>query len=165
MRGLAAPKTLAGSSLAARCFLFCNLLLVSTASANSAEVRVQFKDLPPAVQKTAQEQSKGAVVRGYSKQVEKGKTYYEVETRLGGKNRDILLDGSGSVVQVEEQVDFASVPPAAMAALKKQASAGKLVSIECVMRGGNVFYEGVVLRGRHRREISVTKDGHPGAPE
>ncbi len=88
-----------------------------------------------------------------------------METRLAGKNRDILLDQSGSVVEVEEQVDFVSVPPVAMAGLKKQAGAGKLLSVESVMRGGTVFYEGVFLRGRRKKEISVTKDGLPGKPE
>lgn len=37
-----------------------------------------MKDLPAAVRKTAQEQSKGATLRGLSKGVENGQTFCEV---------------------------------------------------------------------------------------
>ncbi len=41
-----------------------------------------MKDLPPAVQKTVQDQAKGAEIKAISKETEDGKTHYEVETRL-----------------------------------------------------------------------------------
>src|SRR5260370_37165599 len=81
-----------------------------TVQAETPETPVQLKSLPEAVQKTAQEQSKGATVKGYSKEVENGKTYYEMETVIDGHGKDILMDPSGTVVEVEEEVSLASVP-------------------------------------------------------
>jgi hypothetical protein len=51
------------------------------------EAKLDFSNLPPAVQKTAKQQSEGARVRGYSKEVEHGKTYYEVGLSADKKQR------------------------------------------------------------------------------
>jgi hypothetical protein len=64
------------------------LSLGSALSANmfvrASEKPVKMKDLPSAVQTTVQEQSKGATVRGLSKETDNGKTYYEVELKVTG---------------------------------------------------------------------------------
>ncbi len=148
-----------------RSLLTCGLLLAGIVLADDNEIKIQFKDLPEAVQRSAREQSKGATVRGYSKETENGKTRYEVETRVAGKNRDVLLDESGAVVEVEQQIELASVPSPAMTGLKKQASGGDILSVESVTRGSNVSYEAVVSKGGRKREIAVTADGHPAKPE
>ncbi len=98
----------------------CVTLLASAALvlASGAETKLQFNQLPPAVQKAATEQAKGAAVRGYSKETENGKTYYEVELTVAGKSKDLLLDGSGAVVEVEQQVDEEDVPAAGMQAIR-----------------------------------------------
>src|SRR5690242_10787811 len=82
----------------------------------ASETQEKLKDLPEPVRKTAQEQSKSATVHGYAKEIENGKTFYEVETKVNGKSRDILIDPTGAVVEVEEEVALDSIPPAARAA-------------------------------------------------
>jgi uncharacterized membrane protein YkoI len=74
--------------------------------AREQEKRVRMRDLPAAVQQTVREQSRGATVRGLSRETEDGKTNYEVELRTGGHNKDVLIDPSGAVVEVEEQVNY-----------------------------------------------------------
>ena len=61
-----------------------------------------MKDLPPAVQQSVQAQTAGAQIKGFSKETEKGKTVYEVETLVNGKTRDITLDATGAVVELDE---------------------------------------------------------------
>ena len=73
--------------------LLSSVLLASGLFAAGQEKKVRFEDLPPSVQKSAQEQSQGATVRGYSQEKENGKIYYEVEPRAAGKNKDVLLVG------------------------------------------------------------------------
>src|SRR3981081_1577424 len=98
--------------------LIASLLLAGVACAEDNEAKVQFKDLPPAVQKTAKEhEQSGTAVRGCTKEIENGKTFYEVETRVNGKNRDILMDESGAVVEVEQQVEIGNVPAVAVQGL------------------------------------------------
>ena len=49
---------------------------------------LQVKDLPPAVQKTVQDNLKGAEIRSIGKEKEDGVEQFEVETLLNGKSRD-----------------------------------------------------------------------------
>jgi hypothetical protein len=75
-----------------------------------SERAVKMKDMPAAVQQTVREQSRGAKIRGLSVETENGVTNYEVELRVNGHARDVLIDPSGAVVSVEEQVALASLP-------------------------------------------------------
>jgi uncharacterized membrane protein YkoI len=126
------------------------------------EQRVQLKDLPAAVQKTAREQSKGAKILGYSKEIEEDKTYYEVEMMVKGRGKDVLIDESGIVVEVEEQVTLASLPPAVKSEIVKQAGKGKILKVESVTKSDKlVFYEAHVKTAGKISEIKVDPDGKP----
>lgn len=129
------------------------------AAAFAAETAVKLKDLPPAVQKTVAEQTKGARIKGVSKEVEKGKTMYEVETMVNGKSRDLTIEASGSLVSVEEPVAIDSIPPAAKAALEKLAVGGKIKGVESVTKGQTITYEAVIVKGLKQSEVTVAADG------
>jgi hypothetical protein len=134
--------------------------MVTLAYGAAEETKVNFKDLPSAVQKTAKEQERnGATVRGYNKEVEKGKTFYEVETRVKGKSRDILMDESGSIVEVEQQVDISSVPGEAMEGLKREAGGAIIRTVEFVTRGDKISYEAEIQKNGNKKEIAVNADG------
>jgi hypothetical protein len=128
-------------------------------AAFAAETAVRMKDLPPAVQKTVTEQTKGARIKGMSKEVEKGKTMYEVETMVNGKSRDLLIDASGSLVSVEEPVAIDSIPAPAKAALEKLAAGGKIKGVESVTKGQTVTYEAIIVKGVKKSEVVVAADG------
>ena len=64
-------------------------------SAWLAAQKVQMKDLPAAVQKGVQDNLKGATLKSLSKEKERGKTTYEVESTLNGKTYEL---GPGSVI-------------------------------------------------------------------
>ena len=69
-------------------------------------------------------------------------TQYEVETIRNGKRRDFNVDAKGKLVVVEEEVDMASIPPAAKAAIEKKMAGGKLKMVETVDKGDGVtLYE------------------------
>jgi hypothetical protein len=70
-------------------------LVAAAGLAVGAEKRLEMKDLPPAVQKTVQEQTQGAEIKGLSKETENGRTSYEVETIAGGKHRDFVVNAKG----------------------------------------------------------------------
>src|SRR5437879_9562156 len=115
-------------------YLTVSVVLVA-ASLAGAEKRVKMANLPPAVQKTVQEQSQGATIRGLSIEEENGKTFYEAELKVNGHNKDVLIDPTGAIVEVEEQVTLESLPPAAKTALEKQAGKGKITFVESVTKG------------------------------
>src|SRR6516162_6345358 len=78
---------------------------------------LQLKALPPDAQKTVQDTLKGGEIKNISKEVEKGVTQYEVESMLNGKHRDFNVDAKGKLIVIEEEVDIASIPAAAKAAI------------------------------------------------
>jgi uncharacterized membrane protein YkoI len=128
--------------------------------ATAAEKKLQMKDLPPAVQKTVQEQTKGAEVKGISKETEKGNTSYEVETIVNGKHRDFLVDAKGAVTEVEDETAIDSIPAAAKAAIEKKAAGGKIGMVETMTRGSATFYEAAYTsKDGKKHEVLVKPDG------
>lgn len=122
--------------------------------------KLQMKDLPPAVQKALKEQTMGATIVSISTEKEGGKIVYEVETKVDGHARDMLIDSTGKVIEIEEEVDMASLPAAVQAEAKKSLGQGKVDRIESVTKNG-IFsgYEAVVERGSKKVEVSLGPDG------
>jgi uncharacterized membrane protein YkoI len=129
-------------------------------AATAAEKKLQMKDLPAAVQKTVQEQTKGAEIKGLSTETEKGVTTYEVETMVNGKHRDFLVNVKGVVTEVEDETAIDSIPAAAKAAIEKRAAGGKVGMVETMTRGGATFYEaGYTSKDGKKHEVLVKPDG------
>ena len=142
--------------------LALTLALCAAAPSGASEKRVKLNDLPAAVKKTVLEQSKGATLRGISQEVEKGKTYYEAELTVNKHHRDVLIDESGAIVEVEEEVPLASLPAAVTAGIEKQSPGSKILSAESISKNDKIVaYEAVVLRNGKKKEIKVGPDGKP----
>jgi uncharacterized membrane protein YkoI len=137
------------------------VVTVACTAAFAAEKKVQMKDLPEAVQKTVKEQTQNAKLRGLAKEVEDGKTFYEAETIAGGKSRDVLIDPTGAVVEVEEATTLDSIPEAARKGLQSLAGTGKILSVESVTKGSTVSYEAAIERNGKKSEVAVSADGAP----
>ena len=140
---------------------FLAALLLSASIANAQEEKkVRRNQLPAAVEKTVAAESQGATIKGFSREVEKGKTYYEAEMIINGHNKDLLMDTKGNIVEVEEQVDLATLPASVQAALKQAAGTGTVEMVESLTKNGKlVAYEGHVKRGNKRSEIQVGPNG------
>ncbi|HEV2669202.1 MAG TPA: hypothetical protein VG324_30070 [Blastocatellia bacterium] len=146
-------------------FAACMLLAGSTL-AQETERPAQMKDLPQAVQATVREQSRGAVVRGLSIETENGQTFYEASLKVKGRIRDVLIDANGNVVEIEEQVTLASLPPAARAEIVKQAGKGRILTVESITKNNAIVaYEAHVKTAGKISEIKVDPDGKPLPPE
>ena len=142
--------------------LLFSLVLAFSAStlAQNSEKSVKMKDLPEAVRKTVQEQSKGATLRGLAKEVEDGKTFYEAELKVNGHNKDVLIDPTGAVVEIEEQVAQASLPADVRATIQKAAGKGKITAVESITKNNTLeAYEAHVTKAGKKSEIKVTTDG------
>jgi len=130
--------------------------------ASSQEKKVKRSDLPPAVEKTVAAQSAGATVKGFTKENEKGQTYYEVEMLVNGHTKDILIDTNGAIVEVEEQVAMDALPAEVKAGLQAKAGDGKLVKVETITKKDKlVAYEAQVTKGAKKSEVQVGPDGKP----
>jgi hypothetical protein len=125
-------------------------------------MKISRSDLPPAVEKTVAEQTKGAKIRGFSEEKENGQTFYEAELMVEGHSKDILVDENGTVVEVEEQVLIESLAPAVRHGLQAKAGSGKLVKVEKLSKKGKlVAYDAEGLTNGKRSEVQVRPDGKP----
>lgn len=135
-------------------------LLVGDVPAQESERRVKMKDLPQAVQQTVREQSRGAAIKGFSKEVERGQTFYEVEMKVNGHGKDVLIDPNGMVVEVEEEVALASLAPDVRVTIEQNADKGKVRKVEAITKNNVIVaYEAVVQKAGKKSEIKVAPDG------
>lgn len=139
--------------VAAAAFLF------TTASA-AQESKVGRSQLPPGVQQTVDTAGKGATVKGFAREVEQGQTLYEAQLTVNGHSKDMLMDSTGRVVEIEEQVRLADLQPAVRSALQGKAGKGRITTIESLTKRGRlVAYEAQVLTGKKQSEIQVGPNG------
>ena len=122
--------------------------------------KLELKNLPPAVQRTIRDESKGAEIRHIGKETEHGAAQYEVETMLNGKHRDFEVDMKGTLLVVEEETTFEAIPAAAKAAILKKVADGKLGMVELFKRRGETMYEAAYRsKGGKKHEVLVKADG------
>ncbi len=122
---------------------------------NNARTKV-----PPAVQKTVDEQSRNATIRGLHKEVENGKTQYELELTVNGHGRDVIIDPSGSILEVEEEIALESVDPNVRAEIAKSIGNSKLLKLESVTKDGTLTgYEADVSRAGKKSSILMGTNG------
>lgn len=143
-----------------RSLLCASLLTLAAVPAGAQERRLTAADLPAAVRATAEQQRRGATVRGYSRETEHGRVQYEVEMMAAGRSRDVTIAADGTLLEVEQQLDLDSLPAPVLAALQKKAGAGQITRVESLTKGGTlVAYEAVILSAGKRSEVQVGPDG------
>jgi uncharacterized membrane protein YkoI len=133
-------------------------VLLGAGRGAAAERKVQMKDLPPAVRTAVEAETKGATVKGLSREVEGGKTFYEAETVVNGKTRDLLFDAAGKLVEVEEELALDAAPAPVRTALSGR---GKVLKLESVTKGSIVTYEAQVQKNGKKSEVALDADGKP----
>ena len=128
--------------------------------ARAQEQKIARAALPPAVERTVAQQSQGATIRGFSKEVEHGQTTYEMELTVAGRSKDVTMDSTGAVIEVEEQVALDSLAPAVQQAIKAQAGTATIGKVERLTKGDKVVaYEAHVTANGKRSEIQVGPNG------
>ncbi len=124
------------------------------------EESVKMDDLPAPVKKTVLEVSKGVKLRGLTREVEKGETFYEAELDVNGRTRDVIMDASGAVVLIEEEVTLSSVPAVVRAAIEKHAEGGEIELVETLTRNGKIeAYEIHVKKDAEEKEFKIDPAG------
>ena len=81
------------------------------------------------------------MIKGASKETEKGVTYYEVESIDGKMNRDLLYTAEGKAVEIEEAVVPGALPAAVTQALAKAYPGYKILKAEDMMKDGRKLFE------------------------
>jgi uncharacterized membrane protein YkoI len=117
---------------------------------------VRLKDLPKAVQETVDRETQGAILLNLSTEKIEGQTVYELETKRGSYNRDLLIDSRGQVLEVEEELAVSSLPDAVRRVLETR---GRIIKVEALIRKGITSYEATLEVGDKRSEVTIGADG------
>lgn len=146
--------------------LLALMLAVSSAvHAAPAEVPIEksakVKALPEAVRQTVIAAGVGATVRNVlTEQTPEGATVYEVEMRIKGLTRDIVVGTDGTLLVDERQMTLASLPAAVRATMLNRAGKRPIRIVESVTLVGRLeYYEAHVATGKTLVEIKVAPDG------
>lgn len=137
-------------------------LWVCVSNAQEKEKKIKRSDLPPAVEKTVATQSSGATIKGFSKETEGGKIFYEAEMTVNGHSKDVLVAEDGSIAEVEEEVALDSLSPAVRAGLQAKAGSSKIQKVESITKHDKIVaYEAKVDHNGKKSEVQVGPDGKP----
>jgi hypothetical protein len=145
--------------MSSRRWLVTLTAVLAAGAAAAREKKVQLQDLPPAVQAAVQVQTKDLTGFRISEEQEDGKTVYEVETQVNGLSRDLLIDSSGVLIEVEEEIDPARLPEAARRSVERVSGGGMVRKVEAVTRDGVTEYEVSVKGGNGKSKVVVSGDG------
>ncbi|HEY3383363.1 MAG TPA: PepSY-like domain-containing protein [Vicinamibacterales bacterium] len=122
--------------------------------------------LPTAIADAFKKTYPDAVIKNVAKEVENGKTVYEVESTDKGMGRDLIYNPDGTVSEIEEEIKPADLPAPVSAALHELHPKATIAKAEKLTRGTVVEYE-FALKGDAKKSVSFTPDGKPvaAAPE
>jgi hypothetical protein len=138
------------------------LVVVCAAGSLAQERKTKRADLPAAVEKTVVAESAGATIKGFSTEKENGETFYEAEMIVNGHSKDVLMNASGAVVEVEEEVSLEKLPAEVKAGLEAKAGKGIIGKVESLTKKGKlVAYEAHVTTDGKKSEVQVGPDGKP----
>jgi hypothetical protein len=103
----------------------------------AADLRI----LPPAVLNAFKTAYPNAVIKGTSKETEKGVTYYEVESVDGKLNRDLLYTADGKAAEIEEAIAASDLPAVVQQTLAKEYPGAKILKAERLTKGDQKLFE------------------------
>jgi len=155
------------------------MTVVAASVADGTEEAVTLKDCPKVVQKTLKRESKAAKIVEIEKEEVDGKTIYEAEVMIDGKEYDVAVapcgtllskilegaeeeDGEEADAEEEEEeveVKLADLPKSVRKTLMRESGGGAIEEIEREQEGGKTVFEAEVEIDEREYEIEIAKDG------
>jgi hypothetical protein len=134
-------------------------ILLGSVSAFAQESKIKEKDVPPAVISAFKSAYPNATIRGYAKEKEKGKLFYEIESKDGETTRDLLYNPDGTVAEIEETILAIDLPAEAQQLIKTRYPRGIVSRAEKVTEGNTIKYEVSIRNGKTRTGLAFSADG------
>src|SRR5262245_21396908 len=147
--------------------LTASALLSIVAGATSAlaqEQKISCTAVPAAVRQAFAKAFPKATIKTCAKEVEKGRTSYEISSTEGDTRRDVLFYADGRLIVVEEVIAFGSVPEPVQRAVKERYPGGEVTLTEKLIRDGAVTYEFRIRDGSKHVEIVLDGGGNEVKP-
>jgi uncharacterized membrane protein YkoI len=126
-------------------------------SAGAAEEKVPVDKLPKAVVDAVKARFPGAELKGGGKEVDEGKTIFEVSLKHKGSQYDVSVTPDGKIVEVEKMIAAKDLPAAVTKALEKKHPKSTLKTIEEITSGDKIKYE-VILVTAEKKSLEIVLD-------
>ena len=147
---------------AARLAVGILVMVLAASAAQAAAKKVKKADLPQEVQKTVDRESEGARVVALWQDDAEGAAVYEVDLKVAGHDKGILISEDGDVIAVQEEVGWDDLEAAVQEGLRKAAGDGKISKTHSFTQGGDlVGYGAEVERDGQTFQVEVDPDGQP----
>ena len=129
-------------------------------SASAQEKKITEESVPAAVIKAFKASYPTATIKGFAREKEDGKVFYEIESQDGGIARDILYNSDGSVAEIEETVAVSDLPVAVREAVQSKCPGAVVARVEKITQGDKVGYEVIARKGKKRMALEFDADGN-----
>ena len=152
-------NTMMKIALAALAIAMFGISAVAQKQEEEQEQKITAKAVPAAVKSAFKSAYPNATIRGYAKEKENGKVFYEIESREGTKSRDLLYNADGTVAEIEESIAVSELPSDAQDALHKQYPKAVVSKAEKTTAGDKIGYELVGRQGKKRISMEFDASG------
>jgi putative PepSY-like beta-lactamase-inhibitor len=136
------------------------------------EVKVKWDDVPQAVKDTLNKETNNAKIDTVDKETADGKTVYEADAMLDGKNWEVKVAEDGTLVSKKEdkeegekkesdevKVKFDDLPQAVKDSLNTETNSAKIDTVDKESEDGKTIYEADATVDGKKWEIKVGEDG------
>jgi hypothetical protein len=122
------------------------VVLTCACSTRADDEKISAENLPAAVKKTIKKKFPKAEIEKAAKEVEDGKTTYEVLLEIDDRPIEVAFNADGAILEIERVIPFDQVPARVKKALAKKYPAAKITKVEAVTKGedGPTVYEIVI---------------------
>jgi Putative beta-lactamase-inhibitor-like, PepSY-like len=124
--------------------------------ARAGEEKISVKDLPAAIKKAIKKKFPKAEIEKAAKEVEDGKTTYEVLLEINDHPVDVAFKADGTILEIEREIPFKQLPNQVKKALAARYPEAKIEKVEMVTKGedGPAVYEIAI-----KTEVVLTAKG------
>ncbi|HEV7682212.1 MAG TPA: PepSY-like domain-containing protein [Pyrinomonadaceae bacterium] len=146
-----------------RVVLFTLAVVVISGFAGSVlgqEQKILAKSVPSAVINAFKSSYPNATIKGFAREKENGKIFYEIESKDGAVGRDVLYNADGSVAEIEETVAASDLPEAIRDSINSKYPNAVITKAEKTIQGENVGYEVIARRGKKRLALEFDANGN-----
>jgi Putative beta-lactamase-inhibitor-like, PepSY-like len=128
-------------------------------AAVAQEKKITARAVPAAVIQAFKTAYPNATIRGYAREKEDGKVFYEIESREGDMSRDVLYNPDGTVAELEESVAVTDLPAEAQETLHTKYPKAAIAKAERTTAGDKVTYEVHLKQGRKLFAVEFDSSG------
>lgn len=124
------------------------------------EQKISAKTVPSAVINAFKSSYPNAIIKGFAREKENGKVFYEIESKDGDVGRDVLYNPDGSVAEIEETIAVGDLPAAIRESMNSKYPNVVITKAEKTIQGEKVGYEVVARKGKKRFSVEFDADGN-----